>query len=252
MSERAVSEVVSYVLVFALVVSSVGIVSVSGLGTLQDIRNDEQMANAEKAFSVLADNLADIHRRDAPSRATEISLGEAQIETAENVTMRVSVTDTSGDTWQSEQWQIRPIVYRGDEGRRLVYEAGAIYRTSNGGGIRVQNPPFVITEDRVLLSVVGLNRPNRQALSGSTVLIRARSQSTAVAYSSTDDDVRNVTVSIQDTPRTERWRDYFESVGFGSCSTSGNDIDCTFEPNPTGSIDQVYVVYHDILVDIDS
>ncbi|MDS0282985.1 DUF7289 family protein [Haloarcula onubensis] len=250
MSERAVSEVVSYVLVFGLVVSAVGIVSVSGLGTLQDTRNDEQMANAERAFSVLADNLADVHRRDAPSRATEISLGEARLETAANVTMRISVTDTGGDTWQSEQWSIRPLVYSGDEGRKLVYEAGAVYRTSNGGGIRVQNPPFVVTQDRVLLSVVGLNRPDRQALSGSTVLIRARRQSTSLAYNSTADDVDSVTVGIRDTPRTELWQEYLLSVGFDGCSVSGNDIQCTFDPG--SPISQTYVVYHDIAVDIES
>ena len=250
MSERAVSEVVSYVLVFGLVVSAVGIVSVSGLSTLQDTRNDEQMANAEKAFSVLADNIADIHRRDAPSRATEISLGEAKLETADNVTMRVSVTDTGGNTWQSDQWQIRPLVYSGDEGRRLVYEAGAIYRTSNGGGVRVQDPPFVVTEDRVLLSVVGLNRPDRQALSGSTVLIRTRRQSTSVAYSSTASDVDTVTVDLDDTSQPELWRDYFTSAGFGSCTVSGDDVECTFDPG--SDIDQTYVVYHDIAVDIES
>jgi hypothetical protein len=251
MSERAASEVVSYVLVFGLVVSAVGIVSVSGLDTLQDVRNDEQLANAEKAFRVLSDNIADIHRRDAPGRATEINLGEAQIETAANVNLSVSVADTSGNTWQSEQWQIRPIVYRGDESRSLVYEAGAVYRLSEGGGVRVQDPPFVIRENRTLISVVGLNRIDRQSITGSTVLVRTRHQSTSLAYSSTEDDVRNVTVSLRDSPRTNLWRDYFNQTGFVCTDVTGG-IDCTFEPNPTGSIDQVYVVYHDIMVDIAS
>jgi len=250
MSERAVSEVVSYVLVFALVVSAVGIVSVSGLSTLQEVRNDEQMANAQKAFSVLADNLADIHRRDAPSRATEISLGQANLETADNVTMRVSVTDTGGTTWQSDAWQIRPIVYEGDEDRKLVYEAGAVYRTSNGGGIRVQTPPLVVNQDRVLVSVVGLNRQTSQSLGGSTVLVRARSESTSVVYNSTVADVDSVTVTLRDTSRTELWREYFEDAGFGSCSVTGDDIECTFDPG--SPIEQTYVVYHDIAVTIES
>jgi hypothetical protein len=250
MSDRAVSEVVSYVLVFALVVSAVGIVSVSGLSTLQETRNDEQMDNAQKAFSVLADNLADIHRRDAPSRATEISLGEAQLAASENVTMGVSVRDTSGDIWQSPEWQLRPIVYEGEEDRQLVYEAGAVYRTADGGGIRVQDPPFVVSEDRVLLSVVGLTRPAQQSLGGSTVLVRARSESTAVAYNSTTDDVDSVTVSVRDSPRTALWRGYFEDAGFDSCSSLSNGVECTFDPG--SPIDQTYVVYHDIAVSIES
>ncbi len=250
MSERAVSEVVSYVLVFSLVVSAVGVVSVSGLSTLQETRNDEQMENAQKAFSVLSDNIADVHRRDAPSRATEISLGEARLETDSNVTMRVSVRNSSSDTVLDRSWRIRPLVYTGDEGRKLVYEGGAVFRTSNGGGIRVSDPPLVVTEDRVLISVVGLNRPDRQVYSGSTVLVRTKSQGRSVAYSNTDSDVDSVTIELQNTDQPGLWRDYFERVGFGSCSVSGDEVECTFAPG--SDIDQTYVVYHDIEVDIES
>lgn len=249
MSERAVSEVVSYVLVFGLVVSAVGIVSVSGLSTLQDVRNDEQMENAERAFGVLDDNLADVHRRGAPSRATEINLAEASLATEDNVTVQVDVTDTSGTTWSSPDWLVRPVVYEGDEGRQLAYEAGAVFRTSNGGGIRVHEPPFVVRNDRVLLSVVGLNRPDRQAVGGSTVLIRGKQQATRVAYSSTANDVDRVTMTLRETPRTDLWRTYFEERGF-TCTSLSDGIECTFDPS--GSIEQVYVVYHDITVDIES
>lgn len=251
MSDRAVSEVVSYVLVFALVVSAVGIVSVSGLSTLQETRNDEQMANAEKAFSVLADNLADVHRRDAPSRATEISLGEASLETGENVTMYVNVSETG--SWENDSWTVRPLVYTGDEDRQLVYEAGAVFRTSEGGGVRIQNPPFVVSEDRVLIPVVGLNRPDPQAVAGSTVLVRARQRqdSPTVAYSSTANDADSVTVGMRGTSQPGLWEEYLQGVGFTDCSVSGDDVECTFTPS-SGSIDHTYVVYHDIAVSIES
>jgi len=250
MSDRAVSEVVSYVLVFALVVSAVGIVSVSGLSTLQDTRNDEQMENAERAFSVLDDNLADVHRRNAPSRATELSLGQAKLETGANVTMWVNVTGSDPVNYSSK---IRPLVYTGDEGRQLVYEAGAVFRTSEGGGVRVQDPPFVVSEDRVLISMVGLNRPDRQALSGSTVLVRARQrgQSPDVVYNSTAGGANSVTIALRGTSQPKLWRDYLQEVGFSSCSVSGDDVKCTFTP-PSGSIEQTYVVYHDIAVSIES
>lgn len=251
MSERAVSEVVSYILVFALIVSAVGIVSVSGLSTLQDVRNDEQINNAERAFDVLSDNLADIHRRNAPSRATEISLDQAKLSTGDNVTMTVTVSNSTGPA-RSDQWRLRPIVYSGSEDRQLVYEAGAIFRTSGSGsdGIRVQNPPFVVSRNRVLISIPGTNRPNRQAISGTTVLVRGQNDGRSVAFNGTALDIETVNVTLDGTPRAGLWEAYFEGRGF-QCDVSGTDrVDCDYAPETT--IQQVYVVYHNIDVEIES
>jgi len=249
MSDRAVSEVVSYVLVFGLVVSAVGIVSVSGLSTLQDVRDDEQIENAQRAFDVLADNLADVHRRGAPSRATELSLGEAQLSTGDNVTMRVRVKSSTEPT-RSEAWRLRPIVYTGSENRKLVYEAGAVFRISTGGnGVRVHDPPFVVNRDRVLISIPGTNRPDRQAISGTTVLVRGVGQGQEVAFNGTATDITSVNVTMDGTERADLWKQYFNESGF-TCSLSGSDrVECEYTP---GTIDRVYVVYHDIEVDIES
>jgi len=247
MSDRAVSEVVSYVLVFALIVSAVGIVSVSGLSTLQDTRDAEQIDNAERAFNVLSDNMADIHQRDAPSRATEITLSEARLETGENVTMNVTV---SGASDQPGPWETRPIVYTGSEDRRLAYEGGAVFRQEYGGSLRVEEPPFVITDNRVLIPIISLNRPDRQALAGSNVLVRAQKQETTV---SSFNDVGTVNVTISDSQHADLWRDYFEShdiVDDDNGCTGSNPVTCTIEP--TGDIDHVYIVHHEIAVSIDN
>lgn len=252
MSERAVSDVVSYVLVFGLVISAVGVVSVSGLATLQDTRDDEQINNAERAFSVLADNMADVYQRDAPSRATEISLSEAQLATGENVTISVDVTD-SGGTESVGSWETRPIVYTGSDDRKLAYEGGAVFRKGGSGGLVVEQPPFVITENRVLIPVIGLTRSDRQALSGSTVLVRGNKQETDVAFNSATDDVDRITVEISGSPRQGLWIDYFEGKeAVDSCSTGSGSVTCTIDPSGSATIDQVYIVHHDIAVDIDS
>ncbi|MEA5386913.1 hypothetical protein VB779_07480 [Haloarculaceae archaeon H-GB11] len=96
MSERAVSEVVGFALVFSMIVAMVAIVTLGGMGQLQSARDFEQANNAERAFEVLADNLADVHQRGAPSRATEIDLEHAQLFVGDPVTINVSGEDTSG------------------------------------------------------------------------------------------------------------------------------------------------------------
>lgn len=244
MSDRAVSEVLSFTLVFALIVSSVAIVSVGGLGSLQDARDAEQMENAERAFDVLADNVADLHQQGAPSRATEISLSQAQLATEDNVTMTVEVDDSGSDFTQS--WEIRPLVYSGTQERELVYEAGAVFRTNRNSGLVVSDPPLVVDDDRVLLSVIGLNSPGVQSLGGSTVLVRTNHRQASIAYTNTTGGINSLKVTV-DSPRSGLWAEYFESNGF-SC-TGGGPVECTHD-NP-GSLERVYVVYHDIGVAID-
>jgi len=252
MSDRAVSEVVSYVLVFALITSAVGVVSVSGFAALQDTRNAEQINNAERAFDVLSDNLADIYKRDAPGRATELNLAGASLSTGGNVSVEVSVTQ-GGTTTDYGPWLIRPLIYGGEDDRQLGYEAGAVMRTNPDGGLVVEDPPWVLADDRVLISVVGLNRPSIQSVSGSTALVRADSENSTIENPGTTNNVDSVNITIRNTQNADEWEAYFDSVdgiNTGSdCNRTDTAIGCDFNPGTT--IDQVYVVHHDIFISID-
>ena len=247
MSDRAVSEIISYVLVFALIVASVAVVTVSGLDTLRGTQNAEQIENAERAFDVLADNVADLHRRGAPNRATEINLGEAELSTGSNTTMTVEVDDSGSYETEVER-DIRPIVYSGEEDRDLVYEGGGVFRTSRDGDLQVQDPPFILDGDRVLIPVVGLNSPGGQTFGGSTVLVRTRLRETTIRYNDSQGNVNGIRVTIENSSQESLWSAYFEDNGF-TCGSVTDGIECEFDP--PGGIDRVYVVDHDILVSID-
>ncbi|QIO23569.1 hypothetical protein [Haloarcula sp. JP-L23] len=247
MSDRAVSEVLSFTLVFTLIVASIALISVGGLGSLQDVRDVEQLESAERAFDVLADNVADIHQRGAPSRATEISLGESQLRTGDNVTMRVEL-EGGGGLPQDFEWDIRPIVYEGNDDRRIVYEAGAVFRTNRDGGVVVREPPLVVDEKRMLVTVVGVNRPNVQSLSGSTVLVRMNHRGSNVFYRNRSADVDSVQITMSSTPRASLWAEVYSRYGFSCTLPSQTSVECTYNP---GNIDRVYVVYHDVRVNID-
>ncbi|MFC7028486.1 hypothetical protein ACFQH8_15755 [Halomicroarcula sp. GCM10025710] len=176
--------------------TSVAIVSVSGLGSLQDARDAEQLENAERAFDVFADNLADLHRQGAPSRATEISLAQAQLATEDNVTMSVEIEDGSASTF-TQSWEVRPLVYSGNQDRELVYEAGAVFRTNRDSGIVVREPPLAVNDDRVLFSIIGLNSPQVQSLGGSTVLVRTDHRAADVVYTNTTGGITRFEVTVR-------------------------------------------------------
>lgn len=254
MADRGASEVLSFALVFGLVVGSVAIVSVSGLSSLESARDAEQMNNAERAFDILADNMADIHERGAPSRATEVSLGEAQLFTGENVTFNVTAKDSTGSlSTVTKTRKVRPIIYEGNKDRRIVYEAGAIFRVNRDGGLMLDDPPFVTETERVMIPMVATNSETVESTGGSTVLIRANRKSTDVAVSNTRGGYDSLYINIS-SPRNEYWKNYLVDDPHFDCGSApyietinGEDyLECEHDTPRVA-----HVVVYDIAITID-
>ena len=252
MGDRAASEVLSFALVFALVVSSVAIVSVSGVNSLESARDAEQMNNAERAFDILADNMADIYERGAPSRATEVSLGESQLYIGENVVFNVTARHENGNRITRTR-DIRPIVYEGNGDRRIVYEAGATFRVERDGGLVIDEPPFSAGSQRVMIPIVATQSPTVESMGSSTVLLRANSQGTDLAVSNTMGSYDSLYLNIS-SPRNGLWKEYLVDDPNFDCgpapqieTINGEDyLECE-HTNPR----VVHVVVHDIAVAID-
>jgi hypothetical protein len=224
-NERAISEVLGYALVFAMIVSAIAIVSLSGFAALENTRNAEQVNNAERAFDILADNMADIYIRGAPSRATEMSLGNAQLFTAENVTVTVVYNS------QSVSYDIRPLVYRASGGTELVYTGGTVFRDQRNGGLVLRDPPIVNDGDRVLVPIVSVQSEGTQGVGSSNALVRAVAQSRSVPIGdTTSSGTVNVTVESE---RTDLWQSALENRGFSSCSNLGPDRVSCDQPSVT-------------------
>lgn len=177
--ERAMSEVIGFTLVVSLILATIGVVYVAGFGGLQDARGAERVNNAERAFDVLADNLADIYREDAPSRATEIKLADSQLAYGRPTTVSVAFTNYSGTGTPTFGTTLDPIVYTTSrEETRLLYEAGAVIREERDGAVFQQAPPFVFARDVPTRTVVFQLVQTRATGSGSiggdtTVLVRS-------------------------------------------------------------------------------
>ncbi|WP_224447162.1 DUF7289 family protein [Haloprofundus salilacus] len=218
------SETVSFILVFALITGMVGVVYVSGFSGLQDARDAERFTNAERAFDVMADNLADIHHEDAPSRATELKLAEAQLLLGQSHSVGVNIAgrDATDDPEKSHQ----PIVFRTGSGSELVYENGAVIRTDPGGGaVMLREPDLVyrvVGDERVLLVPMILTNPggDRTNVGGSmTVLVRVEHASTERFLEATD---TTATLSLDTTPeRAPAWERYLEDELGRECELTG-------------------------------
>lgn len=148
--DRAVSELIGFVLIFGLIISTVAVVSVAGFGSLSDRQTAEQVNNVERAFEVLANNIHDLTTHQDTERATEVRLAEGELTTAEPLTIRFGVTeddtaalnDTSTSVAFTEQNvtdSTDPIVYQ-VASQQVIVELGGVLRTRDDQSIVTVEP----------------------------------------------------------------------------------------------------------------
>lgn len=234
---RGVSETVGFVLVFSLVVLTVGTVLTVGYGGLQDVRDAERVNNAQRAFDVLANNLEDITARGAPSRGTEIRLAEASLGPGDPTVLNVSA-EWEGGNFSTGNDSVDSIEYAA-EGTQIRYAAGAVTRVQSDGSVLLVEPNAVISEDRVILPIVDLVVEDRTIAGSRTVLVRAERTNREVALDRADVDEFHLNVT---TPAADAWEGYLDGQGMDCTRPDGADgqrLTCTMD-NTT--IDRVQVV----------
>jgi len=249
--DRAVSDLVGFVLVFSLVISVVAIISVGGLNALQTARDAEQVNNAERAFEVLSDNVDDVVRRDAPSRATEISLSENSIRLADPIQVEVRDPNQSDPTFlENRTFQPHPIIYDAG-GTELVYVMGAVFRVeSDGGGTVLESWSPVLEPERTHIPVVDTASATdgNPSIQGSTVLVHAIANSRRVAVGDESGQFDDVWINIT-SPRRDLWLRMLDSHPELSCSTAGPQrVECQLGYVPQ----RLYVVDYRLAIALES
>lgn len=236
MRERAVSEVISFTLVFSLIALTVGIVYVGGMSDLEQARNAEQIQNAERAFDVFDDNVDDIVQGNAPHRGTEIKLAGAQLTFGSATELNVSTA--TANSQEPYVANLRPVVYQSDGPTNLVYEAGAVIRTDRSGAVVNAQPPMTFDKDVTLLHFVQTRKLTESPLSvggQETVLVRTAVDGRKILAGRTSGPY-TVTFNVT-TARTDVWEstleDSIEAEGIGArpdpCQIEGDTVVCKFD-----------------------
>ena len=216
--ERAVSEVVGFVLVFTLVIGTVTIVYAGGFSGLDATRDAERVNNAERAFDVMANNFEQLASGDAPNRATEIKLSEASLSTTSNrlTTINASGIDSAAGA--------NPVAIRYDSGTgsQIVYELGAVIRVDDGNAVMIREPDFLFADDRIVVRYIS-TRGSGQGIGGSTTtLVRGEKQSSRLLANENGAGAENVKIEMRTHPdRAPVWEAYFEREIESATGTAG-------------------------------
>lgn len=241
MVSRGQTETLGFVLVFAIITASIGLVYATGFSGLTDARDVEQVNNAQRAFEVFADNIEDITHRNAPSRSTEVKLAGATLTVAEPIDIQINVTGEP----LNETYSVRPVIYDAGTGERIVFVQGAVLREANGNAVVLKESSMLLDENRTVVPVVQTRLSGTGSIGGSTTtLIRANHAQSTVVYANEASPPPiwfNVT-----TPRAAAWADHLEGQsGISGCTVVDDTAACRIDA------DTVYITLVQIDVKLD-
>jgi hypothetical protein len=236
-TERGVSDMIAFVIIFSLIITSVGITYTFGFSTLSDYQEEEQKRNGERAFIALSHNLGDIEGDQVPGRSGELRLSGGTISVEEDTTINVSTGD-----WSRSFRTTGALTYR-YEGTSIEYENGAVFRgDGDGSRVMLSEPDMQCSDSHAAVSVVTLRHDGGAFSSDGTVQVIGELQSRYLWYPEnrtggndvTSVDHVNVTIESNG---TDGWESYFrDEDGWTHVSSSDNEI--TFQCGAgSGNID---------------
>lgn len=225
-TERAVSSVLGYVLIFAIVLLSITATFTLGLGALTDARDGSVQENSRRSMQSLSTTIEAVRETNTTVRDIRLRTGPGTVESGDQTRLTVSI-----DGSQTLQTTFRPIRYRYED-QQIVYEAGGLLQTTGDSGVLLERPPFVFEDDTVLVTpttTTPIQRGSTNARTVTTVIRRATvRQATLLTGSHTVD------VTIETQPRRAAiWeRTLLEMLPpSGTCSRTGATVNCEFTPS---------------------
>lgn len=218
---RAVSEVIAFVLVFAIVITSIGLLYTVGFGSLNQLQQTEQDDSGEAAMRAMAVALDDVQAGRGAVRSAELRLGERTITVDDSTELSVSVD--GGTSWDTASGAF---VYTGGDSE-IVYQSGAVIRSQGDDAQLVQRGPrFRCAEDHAVVSLVDLTQAESGAYSsGGRVRIRAEQQNSRAQQVVAQAPSGGVTVDFGSSNYVTAWERYFEDEGW-NIGPSGTTAEC--------------------------
>lgn len=222
--DRGQSELVGFVLIFGIVVLTVGLVTATGFAGVTNVQDYQRTTNVEGAFTALAGNVEEVVRGDAPSRATAIGITDASLSLEANSSgVDVAVDGEQLDLGGANR--TGTIVYDSGSNTAITYRSGALLRRDGEDSVMFREPDFVITDEEVILPLTALSSDRASEIGGtSTVDVQARHEETTVVADG--EPVADTVTITMGTPHVDAWTRYFEQF-----EGDGPVTDVTPEPD---------------------
>jgi|GEM_PF-731781 len=233
--DRAVSDLLAFVLVFGIIITSVGVVYIFGLGALGDAQAGQQDRNAERAFSSMGASFNDLQTNRGQERLAELNPRGARM-SIDEVEPEITIRESNGDEIVSTG---AGAMHYDNDNTRISYELGAVFRSDDGNSVMIREPEFVCRqledpdETRAIVSFVdaSIEGDGPTAVGSESTMQIGAIQEEQQAH--THDD--KIEITIEGSSHADAWARYFDAndwEGDFNDIESGDEVTATCE-NPS-------------------
>ncbi|MEM2924370.1 MAG: hypothetical protein QXJ68_01605 [Methanocellales archaeon] len=219
-SREAVSEVVGYMLIFTIVVLSIGLMYVYGYPILEDLQNRIRFQNAEQGFATLQADLDRVVFDQAPIKTTRINTGGGSIQAASSGDRINIVVNISGEKKYEVTRELGIVEYR-HLGKRIAYIDGGVFiKEGERSYLRIPPKIYVYNDTEtsnltVIISIFSIYCKYPTMGGGERVSVLSkfnRSSTSAYINQSFNSSLSNVTIVINSSLYADAWEMHFSNL----------------------------------------
>ena len=216
-SERAVSGIIGFILVFGIMLTSVGIVYVYGFPLLLETKDANHLKNVEQAFIVLGYNINRVVLGNTPSQEVELRMSGGTVTATGNNTMNITWFNGTGGEYLLIP--LTTIEYE-FQGTTTMYEGGGVWVRYPWGDTVMLSEPLIINGSTIGISV-GQYIGGSSSKSG-TGFARVNIKGTGPVDVVSENNALNINITIS-SEYYRGWERYFnETLGLNTTSDDNN------------------------------
>ena len=157
-SDRAVSEVIGYILIFGIVMLSIGMIYAVGFPVLRSSTDATQFKSIEQGFLILQTDLFKVALDQAPVRTTKLGTAEGGSLRSDPDACSLTIEITHGGTRDNHTIAMGNVEFNSRVGS-VACENGAVVVKYQSGSVMLSNPRMFNSTDQgdILFSLVKIN-----------------------------------------------------------------------------------------------
>jgi hypothetical protein len=171
--DRGVTQTVAFVLVFSLVITSVGIVGVVGTDQLRQVQQNQQAESSAALIRAAGAGVTEVATGERPSYRSSVALAGGSLRVTNRTTVTVTVTNATGTAFTRTA---RPGALRYESNdQNVTYQSGLLARGGEGRrAVLLAGAGFRCAEDYVSVTLIELSDPDGEGVfGGGTATVRA-------------------------------------------------------------------------------